>query len=58
MRRAFPTPVAIAAAFAAFVCLALASCSQAAEPAFPPLTGRVVDDAGVLSPDTKQKLTD
>lgn len=57
MRRAFSTPVAIAAAFAAFVCLALASCSQAAEPTFPPLTGRVVDDAGVLSPDTKQKLT-
>jgi uncharacterized protein len=29
-----------------------------AEPKFPPLTGRVVDDAGLLSPQTEQKLTD
>jgi len=28
-----------------------------AAPAFPPLTGRVVDDAGVLSEQTKQQLT-
>jgi len=28
-----------------------------AAPAFPPLTGRVVDDAGVLSDQTKQQLT-
>jgi uncharacterized protein len=28
-----------------------------AAPTFPPLTGRVVDDAGILSSDTQQKLT-
>jgi uncharacterized protein len=56
MRRTFPTPLAVIAAFAALFGLLLTS-SYAAEPTFPPLTGRVVDDAGVLSPDTKQKLT-
>ncbi len=29
----------------------------AAAPSFPPLTGRVVDNAGILSADTQQKLT-
>jgi uncharacterized protein len=29
-----------------------------AAPTFPPLTGRVVDDAGILSQDTQAKLTD
>ena len=29
-----------------------------AAPTFPPLTGRVVDDAGILSEDTQRKLTD
>jgi uncharacterized protein len=29
-----------------------------AAPTFPPLTGRVVDDAGILSADTQAKLTD
>ncbi|HEY8698652.1 MAG TPA: TPM domain-containing protein [Rhizomicrobium sp.] len=56
MRNVWTTPIAVAAAFAALICLSLASCS-AAEPTFPPLSGRVVDDAGVLSPDTKQRLT-
>ena len=28
-----------------------------AAPVFPPLTGRVIDDAGILSADTQQKLT-
>jgi uncharacterized protein len=36
----------------------LASPGLAAEPKFPPLTGRVVDDAGVLSDATKNDLTD
>ena len=36
----------------------LASPALAAEPKFPPLTGRVVDDAGVLSDATKNDLTD
>lgn len=56
MRSVWTTPIAVAAAFAALICLPLASCS-ASEPTFPPLSGRVVDDAGVLSPDTKQRLT-
>jgi uncharacterized protein len=38
--------------------LILASSAIAAEPKFPQLTGRVVDDAGVLSASTQSKLTD
>jgi uncharacterized protein len=38
--------------------LILASPARAAEPKFPPLTGRVVDDAGVLSTSTQSQLTD
>ena len=38
--------------------LILASPALASEPKFPPLTGRVVDDAGVLSASTKSQLTD
>jgi uncharacterized protein len=37
---------------------AIASVAFAAAPKFPALTGRVVDDAHVLSPATTQKLTD
>jgi len=37
--------------------LILASRALAAEPKFPPLTGRVVDDAGVLSASTQSELT-
>jgi len=38
--------------------LILASSALASEPNFPPLTGRVVDEAGVLSASTKSQLTD
>jgi uncharacterized protein len=38
--------------------LILASPAFASEPKFPPLTGRVVDDAGVLSAATQAQLTD
>ncbi|HXR24423.1 MAG TPA: TPM domain-containing protein [Candidatus Binataceae bacterium] len=38
--------------------LILASPALASEPKFPPLTGRVVDDAAVLSADTRGELTD
>lgn len=39
-------------------CLALITqTARAAEPAFPVLSGRVVDDAGILSPDTEARLT-
>ncbi|MBU6297894.1 MAG: TPM domain-containing protein [Alphaproteobacteria bacterium] len=41
----------------ALVALVLAAGAACAAPSFPPLTGRVVDDAGVLSQDTQQKLT-
>src|SRR5208282_252589 len=37
--------------------LILASPALATEPKFPPLTGRVVDDAGVLNFQTRHKLT-
>jgi uncharacterized protein len=38
--------------------LILTSPALASEPKFPPLTGRVVDDAGVLSASTQSQLTD
>ena len=41
----------------AFVLLTLAFTARAAEPTYPALTGRVVDDAGVLSASTKSGLT-
>src|SRR5271157_6041117 len=41
-----------------FLLLILASPALASEPKFPPLTGRVVDDAAVLSADTRGELTD
>jgi uncharacterized protein len=41
-----------------FLLLILASSAIAAEPKFPALTGRVVDDAGVLSASTQGELTD
>src|SRR5581483_9761651 len=47
----------IAAAVAALFALLIASAAHAASLSFPPLTGRVVDDAGVLSDDTKVRLT-
>ena len=45
---------AFAAALIAFV---LTAGAAAAAPSFPPLTGRVVDDAGVLSSEAQNKLT-
>jgi uncharacterized protein len=42
---------------AAFAALFLLASAAQAELHFPTLTGRVVDDAGVLSQDTQQKLT-
>jgi uncharacterized protein len=38
------------------LCLCLLALPALAEPKFPPLTGRVVDDAHLLSPQTDQKL--
>ncbi len=43
--------------FAAFAALLFASVAARAALDFPPLTGRVVDEAGVLSADTQEKLT-
>jgi uncharacterized protein len=54
--RAF-APARIAAAIAALLALLIAGAALAAQLTFPPLTGRVVDDAGVLSDDTKARLT-
>jgi uncharacterized protein len=48
--------VGIVTIVAALFCF-IASVAIAA-PTFPPLTGRVVDDAGILSADTQAKLTD
>jgi uncharacterized protein len=42
----------------ALLLLILASPSLASEPKFPPLTGRVVDDASVLNASTQSQLTD
>jgi uncharacterized protein len=47
----------IAAAAAALLALLVAGTALAAQLSFPPLTGRVVDDAGILSDDTKARLT-
>jgi len=46
------------AVFAALFALAFISIAHAASLKFPSLSGRVVDDAGVLSDDTKSQLTD
>ncbi|MBS0331316.1 MAG: TPM domain-containing protein [Proteobacteria bacterium] len=42
---------------AVFAVLFLATAANAAAPKFPPLTGRVVDDAHILSPQATEKLT-
>lgn len=47
----------LAFVFALLVPLVAAGSLKAAEPAFPALTGRVVDDAGVLSPAAESRLT-
>ncbi|HEX3430223.1 MAG TPA: TPM domain-containing protein [Rhizomicrobium sp.] len=51
MRRTIPRLLSFALAL-----LALATLAGAA-PTFPPLSGRVVDEAGILSPQTKEQLT-
>jgi len=45
------------AGLVALACLFLVPSLAAAAPKFPPLTGRVVDDAGILSPAAEAKLT-
>jgi len=52
------TPARALAACALLLTIAFAGVAFAAALTFPPLTGRVVDDAGVLSDDTKARLTD
>jgi uncharacterized protein len=51
-----PVPVARLLALCITVSV-LAGAAFAAEPRFPPLTGRVVDEAGILSVATREKLT-
>jgi len=54
MRR-FRAPV-VAHALLGAVALLLAVAALAAEPVFPTLTGRIVDDAGILAPDARSRL--
>jgi uncharacterized protein len=42
---------------AALIALVVAAGAAVAAPSFPPLTGRVVDDAGILSQETQDRLT-
>lgn len=49
--------IAMRLVFLAAAWLFLAAAPAAAAPSFPPLTGRVVDDAGILSDGTKAQLT-
>jgi uncharacterized protein len=49
-------PLSFAAALLALVC-AFALPAAAADPSFPALSGRVVDDAGILSSDAQTRLT-
>jgi uncharacterized protein len=44
-------------AFCALACLLLVATGAAAAPSFPALTGRVVDEAAILSPETQQHLS-
>ncbi|MDE2185011.1 MAG: TPM domain-containing protein [Alphaproteobacteria bacterium] len=48
---------AVAQAFTALIVVAFVTASAWAALSFPPLTGRVVDDAGILSSDAQQRLT-
>jgi uncharacterized protein len=57
LRREWAGGAAKAASALLILLLILASPALAAEPKFPPLTGRVVDDAGVLSASTQSELT-
>lgn len=40
-----------------WLCIGVLAVSAAAQPRFPPLTGRIVDEAGLLSPADEQELT-
>jgi uncharacterized protein len=54
-----PVPIRIGWAWTALIfSLIFASSTLAAGPHFPKLTGRVVDDAGILRADTRRELTD
>src|ERR1041385_4058533 len=57
MARSLRFPARALAACALLLTIAFAGVAFAASLTFPPLTGRVVDDAGVLSDDTKARLT-
>jgi len=56
MRSRFFTGWRVAAAALLLIFISIGAAN--AKLTFPPLTGRVVDDAGVLSSDTKERLTD
>ena len=58
IRCATASSVIEAASALLILLLILASPALASEPKFPPLTGRVVDDAGVLDTWTQSELTD
>ena len=49
-------PLLLALSALAFVAVALASGASLAAPAFPPLTGRVVDEARILSPESTAEI--
>jgi uncharacterized protein len=57
MRFARRTPSAVRVALGVAILLCAFLTRSVADPAFPPLTGRVVDDAGILSPATRERLT-
>jgi uncharacterized protein len=57
-RCALTCSVTRAASALLILLLILAATAHASEPTFPPLTGRVVDDAGVLDTWTQSELTD
>ncbi len=55
LTRRFPAAIAACIAFA--VLAAAVAGAAAADPVFPPLTGRVVDEAGLLNPEDRAALT-
>jgi len=58
LREARVTAISRATSIALMLLLVCATSLLAGEPKFPQLTGRVVDDAGVLNDSTKSQLTD
>jgi uncharacterized protein len=57
MRRVPPIPALLLGLILSAGSVLLANEARAAEPQFPALTGRVVDDAGILSEQDRQELT-